>query len=112
MNNDFQKNYAAFIFDWTGFSEKNLIEMNQEHEPDIYGFILLKYDGQLYIADIQWETIAAYDRRGISINLYVAEGECKGYSVTSVTRICIDGSRPRVAVKSNPYYKKTIKELS
>lgn len=40
--------------------------MNQEHEPDIYGFILLKYDGQLYIADIQWETIAAYDRRGIS----------------------------------------------
>lgn len=70
MNNDFQKNYAAFIFDWTGFSEKNLIEMNQEHEPDIYGFILLKYDGQLYVADIQWETIAAYDRRGISINLY------------------------------------------
>ena len=63
MNNDFSKNYAAFIFDWTGFSEKNLIEMNQEHEPDIYGFILLKYDGQLYIADIQWETIAAYDRR-------------------------------------------------
>ena len=42
---------------------------------------------------------------------YVAEGECKGYSVTSVTRICTDGSRPRVAVKSNPYYKKTIKEL-
>ena len=36
---------------------------------------------------------------------YVAEGECKGYSVTSVTRICTDGSRPRVAVKSNPYYK-------
>lgn len=53
MNNNFSKNYAAFIFDWTGFSEKNLIEMNQEHEPDIYGFILLKYDGQLYIADIQ-----------------------------------------------------------
>ena len=25
--------------------------------------------------------------------------------------ICIDGSRPRVAVKSNPYYKKTIKEF-
>lgn len=37
---------------------------------------------------------------------YVAEGECKGYTVTSVTRICTDGSRPRVAVKSNPYYKK------
>lgn len=42
---------------------------------------------------------------------YVAEGECKGYTVTSVTRICTDGSRPRVAVKSNPYYKKTIKEF-
>lgn len=36
---------------------------------------------------------------------YVAEGECKGYTVTSVTRICTDGSRPRVTVKSNPYYK-------
>ena len=42
---------------------------------------------------------------------FVAEGECKGYSVTSVTRICTDGSRLRVAVKSNPYYKKTIKEF-
>lgn len=42
---------------------------------------------------------------------YVAEGECKGYTVTSVTRICTDGSRPRVTVKSNPYYKKTIKEF-
>lgn len=42
---------------------------------------------------------------------YVAEEERKGYTVTSVTRICTDGSRPRVAVKSNPYYKKTIKEF-
>ena len=42
---------------------------------------------------------------------HVAEGECKGYTVTSVTKICTDGSRPRVAVKSNPYYKKTIKEF-
>ena len=60
-------------------------------------------------------------RRGISLcgcydtkekqEKNVAEGECKGYSVTSVTRICTDGSRPRVAVKSNPYYKKTIKEF-
>lgn len=30
---------------------------------------------------------------------YVAEGECKGYSVTSVTRICTDGSR--LAVMEN-----------
>lgn len=45
---------------------------------------------------------------GNELAAYVAEGECKGYSVTSVTRICTDGSRPRVAVKSNPYYKKTI----
>ena len=42
---------------------------------------------------------------------YVAEGECKGYSVTSVTRICTDGDRPRVAVKSNPYYKKNYKRV-
>lgn len=42
---------------------------------------------------------------------YVAEGECKGYTVTSVTRICTDGSRPRVAVKSNPYYKITYERI-
>lgn len=42
---------------------------------------------------------------------YVAEGECKGYSVTSVTRICTDGSRPRVAVKSNPYYKRVYRKF-
>ncbi len=42
---------------------------------------------------------------------YVAEEERKGYTVTSVTRICTDGSRPRVAVKSNPYYKKTNKRV-
>ena len=42
---------------------------------------------------------------------YVAEMECRGYTVASVTKICTDGSRPRVAVKSNPYYKKTIKEF-
>lgn len=70
MNNDFQKTTLHLFLTGPDFLKKNLIEMNQEHEPDIYGFILLKYDGQLYIADIQWETIAAYDRRGISINLY------------------------------------------
>lgn len=42
---------------------------------------------------------------------YVAEGECKGYSATSVTRICTDGSRPRVAVKSNPYYKRVYRKF-
>lgn len=42
---------------------------------------------------------------------YVAEGECKGYTVTSVTRICTDGSRPIVDVKSNPYYKITYERI-
>lgn len=41
---------------------------------------------------------------------YVAEGECNGYTVTSVTRICTDGSRPRVAVKSNKNRKDEFEE--
>ena len=42
---------------------------------------------------------------------YVAEMECRGYTVASVTKICTDGSRPRVAVKSHPYYKKTCERI-
>lgn len=42
---------------------------------------------------------------------YVAETERKGYTVTSVTQICTDGSRPRVAVKSTPAYMKAIRKL-
>lgn len=37
--------------------------------------------------------------------------QTKTPKVFSLGRICTDGSRPRVAVKSNPYYKKTIKEF-
>ena len=42
---------------------------------------------------------------------YVAETEQKGYIVASVTKICADGSRPRVAVKSTPAYMKAIRKL-
>lgn len=43
---------------------------------------------------------------------YIARQECNGYSVTSVTEVRCDGSKPRVAIKSNPTYKKWIKELT
>lgn len=43
---------------------------------------------------------------------YIARQECNGYSVTSVTEIRCDGSKPRVAIKSNPTYKKWIEELT
>lgn len=36
---------------------------------------------------------------------YVAEYEIKGNMVTSVNQLCCDGSTPRIAVRSNPYYK-------
>lgn len=40
---------------------------------------------------------------------YIAERELKGYSVASVTQICIDGSTPRIAIKSNKAYKAIVK---
>ena len=36
---------------------------------------------------------------------------CKGYTVMSVTKICADGSSPRVAVKSTPAYMRAIRKL-
>ena len=42
---------------------------------------------------------------------YIAENELKGYSVTSVCKVCTDGSKPRIAIKANPVYKKKINEL-
>lgn len=43
---------------------------------------------------------------------YIARQEYNGYSVTSVTEVRCDGSKPRVAIKSNPTYKRWIKELT
>lgn len=42
---------------------------------------------------------------------YVAKTEWKDYTVASVTKICADGSRPRVAVKSTPAYMRAIRKL-
>lgn len=42
---------------------------------------------------------------------YIAEKESKGYSVTSVCRILEDGSKPMVAIKSNPLYKEKVNEI-
>ena len=49
--------------------------------------------------------------RGEELIVYVAEMECKEVPVSSVIKICADGSMPIIDVKSNPYYKKTIKEF-
>ena len=42
---------------------------------------------------------------------YVAEMECKEVPVSSVIKICADGSRPIIDVKSNPYYKITYERI-
>lgn len=49
--------------------------------------------------------------RGEELIVYVAEMECKGVPVSSVIKICADGSRPIVDVKSNPYYKITYERI-
>ena len=40
--------------------------------------------------------------------IYVAGFDKKGYVTTSVTQICMDGSTPRIAIKSNKVYKNEI----
>lgn len=49
--------------------------------------------------------------RGEELIVYVAEMECKEVPVSSVIKICADGSRPIVDVKSNPYYKITYERI-
>lgn len=62
-------------FDWSGFQPKNLQMVNKEKNPDIYGTVYIAYKNQKFIADVQWETKEAYDRNGISINLYCSNAE-------------------------------------
>lgn len=62
-------------FRWEDFTKEDLQLLNEEKNPDIYGCILIEYHNRKYIADIQWETIAAYDRRGISINVHLSNDE-------------------------------------
>lgn len=89
-------------FEKEGFAKKKNRRKNMLREIKNAIYCIASYTGNRHFVECDSEDELA---------AYVAEGECKGYSVTSVTRICTDGSRPRVAVKSNPYYKKTIKEF-
>ena len=52
------------------FQPSDLDRMNTERDPEIYGSIFVKNGRNYYIADVEWETIFAYGRRGISINVY------------------------------------------
>lgn len=61
---------GKYKFDWSDFQEENLQRMNDERMYDIYGCVFIQSEGKCYLADIQWETVWAVDRRGISINLY------------------------------------------
>lgn len=57
-------------FIWDGFTEDDLMELNRDKLPDIYGIVIIKYSDSIYIADIEWETKSSADRNGISINVY------------------------------------------
>lgn len=62
-------------FMWNGFLEKDLKKLNSEKDNSIYGSILVEYDNQKYIIDVEWETKEDYDRNGISLNLYESNDE-------------------------------------
>ncbi|WP_270210395.1 MULTISPECIES: hypothetical protein [Dorea] len=57
-------------FNYVNFQPSDLDRMNTERDPEIYGSIFVKNGRNYYIADVEWETIFAYGRRGISINVY------------------------------------------
>ena len=57
-------------FNYVKFQPSDLDRMNTERDPEIYGSIFVKNGRNYYIADVEWETIFAYGRRGISINVY------------------------------------------
>ena len=57
-------------FYYVNFQPSDLDRMNTERDPEIYGSIFVKNGRNYYIADVEWETIFAYGRRGISINVY------------------------------------------
>ena len=49
-----------FSFDWTDFTEKDLIELNKSKNPMVYGYIYIEKNNKKYIADIQWSTVSAF----------------------------------------------------
>lgn len=57
-------------FNYVNFQPSDLDRMNTERDPEIYGSIFVKNGRNYYIVDVEWETIFAYGRRGISINVY------------------------------------------
>lgn len=62
-------------FNWSEFTAKNLNRLNTDRSPIIYGCIFIETETEQYIADVQWETIRDYGRRGISINLYESDDD-------------------------------------
>lgn len=57
-------------FIWDGFTKDDLIKLNREKHPDIYGIVIVQCNNSIYVADIEWETKSSADRNGISINVY------------------------------------------
>lgn len=62
-------------FDWHRFMPKDLERLNADRTQVIYGYILIETETERYIADVQWETIRNFGRRGISINLYESDDD-------------------------------------
>lgn len=57
-------------FDWEYFMEEDLQQLNAEKNPDIYGGIIVTRGKEIFIVDVQWETVSSYGRKGISLNVY------------------------------------------
>ena len=70
VSNEIQADKEMVYFDWSCFKESDLQKLNDEKQPCIYGHVFVMYDEDLYLMDVEWETIASYGRRGISINVY------------------------------------------
>lgn len=62
-------------FDWEHFMEEDLQQLNAEKNPDIYGGIIVTRGKEIFIVDVQWETVSSYGRKGISLNVYRSNEE-------------------------------------
>lgn len=50
-------------FDWEYFMEEDLQQLNAEKNPDIYGGIIVTRGKEIFIVDVQWETVSSYGRQ-------------------------------------------------
>ena len=59
-----------FSFDWTDFTEKDLIELNKSKNPMVYGYIYIEKNNKKLIARYSMEYSFSIWVHGFSINIY------------------------------------------